>query len=777
MINNECLTIGDDGFATTGPCTGNPKQIFAYDPAGQIRQNGKCLITDGSTNINGQKLKMGDCRIIGDIGRFHLRDWFTSAKNIDPLELDQSWLIGRPYFEGAFGNKIKIINRLTNKCLAISHGTDINVIIWDCGSIQNNNKYWTVKNSTTSLVNRFTSARDSGRFAGIVKPPVTVEPIVSDVSEQPQIMNLMDHQGILPDYDIQLTSMTTDEINRVKENGEGLVIGPRTKLTGDTWQITNNSFEFDLILNQVPEYNTAKLDQQPIDGPELLDLSMNATTLAPGVVLNNGQQVNHSETLVLGDVILGPYTTWTIGELKFYNPTGMQIEYLFHDTTEKTASQPEIGAPFQSGMIQVFKDCQNKESKTYPSGRYTNTGAIAKLIVLPMTKVIVDGVPFENKSLKQKEWSFCSSVKQPSEVIVEFSSNYVGLGVSRISPSIPSVPSVPAEPVEPVVEGFRNIQFDGYPLAFQGVGPSDVLEEIGQTFTDDYIPIDKYHDTFINNNARTPEDRNNSPGNFYGIPEKMYYSQDKNYDNPPMTYDFSGHDLGSQQSKPLSFNTHSNTWNSVDLESLAYEKVDCQNHYLTGFGISGDKRSIDYKYNCSQESDGLIPFNGNRPFFQRHLLSQEVLLNDLTSLFDLDVDCGGRAILGMQAVVDNGRLFYMYRCGRKPMQQFAEYRTKEVEGRADNIQPLLDLYLQCPEGAVLTAWALNGYYSRTTPHGDVNKYFYTYECALPTNTNRKEANLHEAFGTGTEESENGWLSITIIAIIILILIIVLKKSN
>jgi len=871
--DGSCLAIDKDGYAYTTSCSGDANQVFNYFPSGQIRQNSKCLIVDGDTRINGQRIKLGDCRIIGDIPSFHIRTLFEN-NYINPLTLDQGWDVGRPYFGGTFSDKISIVNRLSNKCLAISRGNKAEVVIWDCNQITNKDKNWRIRNPNVSLATR---VQNRGGITAIfsdiknrlpsnnppsnnppsnnppsnnppsnnppsnnppvdnppadnppvvVNPPNTITPkpiIITDPdtpavqpSDNMQILNMMTHEGITPNYDIQLTSMTPDEIDRVQQSGEQIIVGPRTKLSGDGWEITNTSFEFDLVVNQLPSLDN--MSQQPLPGPVLTDLTIRQTSLTSGMVINDGVEIVPGQQLILRNLIIGPNTIWectTVGApesgLKFYNPTGMEFDYYFEDNTERIAGTPITGAPFQSGIIQIWKDCASPNaSVTYPPGRYQNTGQIAKLIVYPMTKVIIDGIFFDNQSLQTKSWDFCSQIKNPSEVIVEFSSNYIGLGVSRVQPNAsgeekPMEPEVPQPPtdqpvsIQPVVENFASTQFNGYPLVMQGLGYLDSFSEAndnnydfdGKLWDQRWSRYSDYNPYLENFSTRAD------------LPKVALTRRDLPYDNNPVVID--RHWFPSPVVETTIPGRSTAYWTDPGLETLALREISCGKLPLTGFGLSANHSQTRYKYNyqCGSEKD-YIPYNGNDPRGPTHKLSEEVLLADLTSLFDIGVNCNGRAILGMQAIVDEGKLLYVYRCGKKPLTNFEQYQTPKVLGRADNIKPLLDMYVQCPEGQALSAWALNGYYARESPHGDLNAYYYNYRCGVPMRPPHWDAQLApsfqegqshwdaqlapsfqegaphdeallEGFGDGNSLNKEQWVRIIIIIIIIALMVMFRQK--
>lgn len=784
--SGNCLTIDTDGYAYTESCDGAENQVFNYLPSGQLRQNGKCLVVDGGTTINGNRIKLGDCRIIGDMPSFHLRTLFENTV-ANPAELDQGWDITRPYVGGLFGTKTKIVNRLSKKCMIVSRGNKTEAVIWDCTATQNNDKYWTIKNPLVSIA---TKVKNRGGVSNIVadrikqgkqpaivnpppvvvpptNPPAITEPVVVTEPNKPpvmpsdemQIVDIVQQEGMQqnPNYDIQLTSMTPEDIQRVKQTGEQVVLGPRTTLKGESWEITNTSFEFDLIIHQLPSLN---FQEEQLTGPDLISITISQTDLAPGTVMNDGIPITGGETILLRNLILGPYTIWQLDDLKFYNPTGMEFDYVFQDNETRTASPPMVGAPFQSGLIQIQKACDStngtsKENKTYPPGIYNNTGPIAKMTVFPMTKVVIDGVFFDNQSLKPKDWNFCTAIKNPSEVIVEFSSNYIGLGVSRIQPQAPVTE-------KPIIEGFSSTQFNAYPIAMQGVGYSDSYDEAE-------------NDNFDNPESSVREPRD----------DKLFFAEtyddtfgeaynDQAYDNNLnvlSSFDGNGRWFPSPVVQSRSIPGRSTSyWTDPGLETLALRKVDCGKYPLNSFGLSANNVDTRYRYNyqCGTDKDH-EPFNGNDPRGQTHRLSDEVLLADLSSLFDLGVNCDGRAILGMQAVVSEGKLYYIYRCGKQPLTDFEQFTTPKVLGHADNIKPLLGLYVQCPEGKALSAWALNGYYARRSPHGDLNAYYYKYRCGLPIKPPHNEGLLE---GFSSSDSDWTWL---IVVIIILVIIILLKK--
>lgn len=695
---NKCITVDNNIIENGTPivtsnCTNDKKQLFTYDTeTHQIKMLNKCLNPISNNLAPGTLINLWNC---------------TGSKN-------QEWYVK----QNGISNGAD-----PNKCLAVQNS-----------SIQNGVPL--VIDNCNNQLNQLFVLSDPNRL--FTKNPL----IIRD--------NMIIPNGSLPD--VQLSTLKPYHVLLSNENGKNILISPGTKLTSSSSAITclgrisrfilapfssiimkyqgikeivftNITPDHDLIYN-INTSLTTKLQNELTNistywiNSSMITYKINGiikinNIVSSGIFLiskynnntinfgpNDVNLDNFSPTVLNGtstptiininiddikDYIVGPYTLISLGSnLTLYNSSSSPLLYKNLSGIKFSLTNIIIypAAPLNSGYVNFFNDC--KMTSTYVSALVGNYNIYNNI---------------GTASIQNNGWNqsvYYSDTNSENPLIMFGNKNINGLIIGPYTK----------------VTLYKNSNFQG---------AMKVLEN--NTTTEK-----KYNlcmENFANATSSIAIEFSSSYVGFGIITQKMISyipNIDGNTCLPPppklVTIDYIKNNQAAVPKQNI-VNKHGNIINNLDINNLTKLGMNCNYNPLIGFGlIQTNTNASEYMqtYTC----DSSINYSNAIPY------KQTVIINNVDDLHNINIDCGNKAILAVNATAYGNIYTYNYLCGDKILNNIVSYQSNPIPIKSNgsrDISPLANVSINC-NGGQLVSYKLNvGIDQMGIAH-----YRYNYKC-------------------------------------------------
>ena len=162
------------------------------------------------------------------------------------------------------------------------------------------------------------------------------------------------------------------------------------------------------------------------------------------------------------------------------------------------------------------------------------------------------------------------------------------------------------------------------------------------------------------------------------------------------------------------------------LKEMSNFDLDCDTNPITSFELVKDNNGYHQNYTCDSR------YNCEITTIPTKISST----NSLNNLYDINIDCGAKAITGVKTIVDDSGNYisYEYTCGDQNLDDLTLHQTPYTSGYSNNFDPLINQKIQCNNNKQLTAYKLAYSFDKFNPTNNKFNYMYVYRCGAPIRT-------------------------------------------
>lgn len=715
---NKCITVDNNIVengtpVVTSDCTNDKNQLFTYDTdTHQIKFLDKCLNPMSANLASGTLINLWDCNDLRS------QQWYINQNGIsngaDPNKClavqNSSIQNGVPLVIDNCNNQMNQLfmlvdpNRLFSKNPLIVRN---NMIIPD-GSLPNvqlstlspyhvllsneNNKNILISPGT-KLTSSSSEIICLGRISRFILAPLSALTMI--YYHQGQTKEIL-FSNITPDHDLIYdinTSFTTTLQNELTNITSYYINSAMINYKINGVIKINNIISPGVFLISLYNNNTINFGPNDVDLNNFSPTVVNSTS-SPAIVNIDIDDVK--------DYIVGPYTLINLGSISLYNSSSSPLLYKNLSGIKFSLTNIIIypAAPLNSGYVNFFNDCKTS-SMSVPAlvGKYNIYNNIG------------------TASIQNNGWNqsvYYSDANSENPLIIFGNKNINGLIVGPYTK----------------VTLYKNSNFQG---------AMKILENNTTTEKNFNLCLENF--AYVTSSIII--EFSSSYVGFGIITQKMILyapNTDGITCQPPAPKSVKmDYIKNTQVASPYPSNIvkKSNIINNLNVSNLTKLGMNCNNNPLVSFGLTYTNLKADPEFIESKHPlQNITSINTPTKYYQTYSCDpkinysnaipykQTVIINNFDDLHAVNIDCGSRAILAVNATANGNVYTYNYLCGDKVLNNITSYQSQPISIKSKDLSPLLNVSINCNNGQLLS-YKLN---VAIEPTGTAS-YYYNYKCS------------------------------------------------